>query len=226
MKPSLPETSCGLGVALAVAAAAADAADAADDVEGGKCWCWTGGSSLSMHRWLGVADVCTGDGECLHLVGVSGAPRAAAAVTPAAVAPAAAAVCVGSGAGKVGACASGLVVAAAADGGGRLAKLLPELLPQPTGLAGVGEAACRQVLAEGVGNQLPLSKFDQDCCPPGLHHQSLSVPIFLPRRLCSWMARSTSAICRCVLFSTRTACAALLLLWNPPKEKDHDLEAY
>eukprot|EP00983_Pelagomonas_calceolata_P055833 1144315-Pelagomonas_calceolata.AAC.2 len=45
-------------------------------------------------------------GSVCVLVGVSGAPRAAAAVAPAAVAPAA---CVG--AGKVGACATGLVAA-------------------------------------------------------------------------------------------------------------------
>eukprot|EP00983_Pelagomonas_calceolata_P007803 255632-Pelagomonas_calceolata.AAC.2 len=43
-----------------------------------------------MRWWLGVADICAGDGECLCLVGVSGAPRATAAVAPAVVVPAAA----------------------------------------------------------------------------------------------------------------------------------------
>eukprot|EP00983_Pelagomonas_calceolata_P003879 125878-Pelagomonas_calceolata.AAC.1 len=63
MKPLLPETSCERGIALLVAADVAAAAaaddDDDDDVEGGKCW--TGAdSSLIMHWWLGVADVCAG----------------------------------------------------------------------------------------------------------------------------------------------------------------------
>eukprot|EP00983_Pelagomonas_calceolata_P049523 1141547-Pelagomonas_calceolata.AAC.2 len=153
MKPSLPET-----VAAAVAAA---------DIEGGKCWCWTGaGSSLLMCWWLGVADICAGDGKCLRLVEVRGAPCAAAAVAPAA------AVCVGGGAGEVGACAADFAAAAADDdGGGGLQSSCLNCCRSR-----VGEVACRQVLAEGVGNLLPLPKFDQDCCPTALHHQFLSIP--------------------------------------------------
>lgn len=41
------------------------------------------------------------------------------------------------------------------------------------GLAGVGETACRQVLEEGIGNQLPLPTFDLNARSPGEHHQLL-----------------------------------------------------
>ena len=64
----------------------------------------------------------------------------------------------------------------------RLAEQQLELLPHSActevleGLARVRESACRQVLAERVGNQLPLPTFDQYSCAPGPHHQSLSKP--------------------------------------------------
>ena len=64
-----------------------------------------------------------------------------------------------------------------------------ELLPHSActevleGLARAGEASCRQVLAEGVGNRLPLPTFDQDACAPGLHHQFLPIPTLHPAYL-------------------------------------------
>eukprot|EP00983_Pelagomonas_calceolata_P051055 1142242-Pelagomonas_calceolata.AAC.3 len=74
----------------------------------------------------------------------------------------------------------------------------------------VGEAACRQVLVEVARNQLPLSTFDQHLCPPCTTSSS-PYPHCTPPFCCSWIPRTTSSFCRCVLFSTRTACAALLL---------------
>eukprot|EP00983_Pelagomonas_calceolata_P043676 1138994-Pelagomonas_calceolata.AAC.2 len=70
--------------ALLCPVAAAAGAGAGTAVRGGKCLCRTGaGSSLLMRWWLGVADVCAGDGRLMR---VSGAPCAAAAVAPASAA--------------------------------------------------------------------------------------------------------------------------------------------
>eukprot|EP00983_Pelagomonas_calceolata_P060806 1146532-Pelagomonas_calceolata.AAC.1 len=165
---------------------------AAPAVGGGKCWCWTGrGSRLR-----------------LCLVGVAGQPHgpllAVAAVAPAALAPTAAA-CVGGGAGTAAVTpaadahaaavthvaavraggGAGEAAACAAGGGGLQSSCLNCCPSWPAlrcrkGLPGLG-TACRQVLAEGVGNQLPLPKFDQDSCPPGgLHHQFLPIPTLIP----------------------------------------------
>ena len=79
--------------------------------------------------------------------------------------------------------ATGLVGAAGLEGGG-MRNLLELVLDEcdaegRKGLAWVGEASPRQVLAEGEGNWLcprPATHFDRDGRPPGTHDQLLPPP--------------------------------------------------